>query len=78
MFAFLFFGIPAILIILFGNCLYRYISAKNQNKVSPGTFSDTEIKNRKIMLIVTSVILAIFAVIVIYFIILLSRAVAYM
>ena len=78
MFEFLFFGIPAILIIFLGICLYRYISAKNQNKVSPGTFSDAEIKNRKILLIVLSVIVGIFAVIVIGFIALLSMAVAHM
>ena len=32
----LFFGIPVILIALLGVCLYRYISAKRQNKASPG------------------------------------------
>lgn len=78
MFAFLFFGIPIILVILFCICLYRYISAKKQNKVSPGTFSDAEIKSRKNMLIVLSAIVGIFAAIVISFIALLSMAVANM
>ena len=78
MFSFLFFGIPIILIILFCICLGRYISAKKQNKLSPDTFSDTEIKKRKNMLIVLSVIVCIFAAIVIFFITLLSMAVANM
>ncbi len=78
MFAFLFFGIPVMLIILFCICLYRYIFAKKQNKVSPGIFSDAEIKERKNMLIGLSATVGIFAIIVIGFIALLSMAVANM
>lgn len=73
-----FFAIPIILIALFGVSLYRYISAKKQNKMAPGTFSDTEIKKRKIMLIVLSVIAGALAVIVIGFIALMFMAVAFM
>ena len=74
----LFFGIPVILIALLGVCLYRYISAKRQNKASPGKFSDKEIRKRKIMLILVSVIVGILTAIVIGFIALLYMAVAYM
>lgn len=74
----LFFGIPAILLALFGISLYRYVSAKKQNKAAPGTFSDEEIKKRKIMLIVLSVIVGILVVVVIGFLALLFMAVAYM
>ncbi len=74
----LFFSIPIILIALFGISVYRYVSAKKQNKAAPGTFSDDEIKKRKIMLIVLSVITAVLAAIVIGFIVLLFMAVAFM
>lgn len=73
-----FLAIPIILIALFGVSLYRYISAKKQNKVVPGTFSDAEIKKRKIMLIVLSVIAGVLAVIVVGFIALMFMAVAFM
>lgn len=73
-----FFAIPIILIALFGVSLYRYISAKKQNKIAPGTFPDAEIKKRKIMLIVLSVIAGALAVIVIDFIALMFMAVAFM
>ena len=73
-----FFAIPIILIALFGVSLYRYISAKKQNKMAPGTFSDAEIKKRRIMLIVLSVIAGALAVIVIGFIALMFMAVAFM
>ena len=73
-----FFAIPIILIALFGVSLYRYISAKKQNKMAPGTFSDAEIKKRKIMLFVLSVIAGVLAVIVVGFIALMFMAVAFM
>lgn len=73
-----FFAIPIILMVLFGISLYRFVSAKKQNKVAPGTFSDVEIKKRKIMLIVLSVIAGVLAVIVVGFIALLFMAVAFM
>lgn len=73
-----FFAIPIVLIALFGICLYRYLSAKKQNKAVPGTFSDAEIKKRKIMLIVLSVIAGVLAAIVIGFIALMFMAVAFM
>ena len=73
-----FFAIPIIWIVLFGISLYRYLSANKQNKVSPGTFSDDEIKKRKIMLFVLSVIAGVYAAIVIGFIALMFMAAAFM
>ena len=73
-----FFVIPVSLIVLFGISLYRYISAKKQNKVAPGTFSDAEIGRRKTMLIVLSVITGVFVGIVIGYIALMYMALAFM
>lgn len=74
----LLYATPIISFVLFGISLYRYISANKQNKVAPGTFSNTQIKKRKIMLIVMSVIAGVLMVIIIGFIALLSMAVAFM
>ena len=74
----LFFAMPAILLVLFGVSLYRYISAKKQNKKAPGTFPPEEIKKRKIFLIVLSVIVGVPTVIVIGFIAVMFMAIAYM
>ncbi len=74
----LFFAIPAILIILFGISLYRYVSAKKKNKKVPGTFSDEEMKKRKIVFIIFSIVSGVLAVVVIGFSVLLYMAVAFM
>lgn len=74
----LFFGIPAIVFVLFVISLVRYVAAKIKNKKIPGSFSESEIKKRKIMLIILSVIIGVFAVVVIGFTALLFMAVAYM
>lgn len=73
-----FFAIPIVLIALFMISADRYVSAKKQNKAAPGTFSDAEIKKRKIALIVLAVIAGVLAAIVIGFIALMFTAVAYM
>lgn len=74
----LFFGIPALLVILTGVSIYRFVSAKKKNRQAPGTFSEEEIRKRKIAMIVLSVITGVLAVIVIGLIVLLFMAVAYM
>ena len=48
----LFFAIPAIIIALLGVSIYRYLSAKRKNKLTPGAVSPEEMKKRKIWLIV--------------------------
>lgn len=77
-FIFLYFSIPAITLILLGVSLYKYLSAKKANKKVPGTISEDELKRRKTMLIVTSVIAAVLVAVIIGFIGLLFLAVAYM
>ena len=67
-----------LLCLLWGLCLYRFLSAKMKNQKEPGSLSDADIKNRKVWLIVVSVILGTVALISIGFIILLNMAVAYM
>lgn len=74
----LFFAIPAILIVLFGVSLYRYLSAKKQNKATPGTYSLEEMTKRKLMLIISSVVAGILAVVVLGFVSLMFMAVAFM
>lgn len=74
----LFFGIPAILLLLFGISLYRYTSAKKENREQPGTHSPEEMKKRKLLLIVLSVIAGVLVAVVIGFIALLFMAVAFM
>lgn len=72
------FGTPMVVLSLFAISLYRYHAAKKKNEITPGTVSDKELKIRKIMLIVFSIIAIVFSMIVIGFIILLNMAVAYM
>ena len=74
----LFFWIPAALVVLFFVSLFRYISARSKNRKAPGTFPPEEMKRRKIMLIVFSVIAGILAAIVIGVTALLFWAIAHM
>lgn len=74
----LFFGIPIILIGLFGLSLYRYLSAKKQNRITPGLYSEKEITRRKIMMIALAVVAGVIAVVVAGFLALLFMAVAFM
>ena len=74
----LFLGIPAVLFVLFCISLFRYVSAKRWNKKVPGAFSPEEIRKRKIVLIVFSVIEGVLAAIVIGLSALLFLAIAFM
>ena len=74
----LFFAIPAIIIALLGVSIYRYVSAKRKNKLTPGTVSAEEMKKRKILLIVSAIIAGALVIVVIGFIALLFLAVAFM
>lgn len=74
----LYYIIPLFAVLFFGISLFRYLYAKHKNKRTPGTYSDTQIKSRKICLIVSSVIAGILAVVVLAFIGLLMMAVAFM
>ncbi len=74
----LFFAIPVVLLTFLGISIYRYVSAKKKNAKDPETFSPSEMKTRKIVLIIASVLAGVFLVIVIGFIALLFMAVAFM
>ena len=75
---FLFFGIPAAAVMFFAISLFRFCYAKYKNKKNPGSYSVGQIKTRKVLLIVSSVIAGLLAAIIIGFIILLMTAVAFM
>ena len=74
----LYYIIPAAALIFFGISLFRYCYAKHKNKRTPGTYSEEQMKSRKIFLIVSLVIAGILAVVVLAFIGLLMMAVAFM
>ena len=77
-FIFLFFAIPTISVVAFGVSLYRYLSAKKKNKLSPGTYVANELKKRKTALIVWGLIAGILVAMVIGIIVLLFTAIAFM
>ncbi len=74
----LFFAIPAALLAFWGISIYRYITAKKKNAQAPGSFSAQELKKRKTILVITSVIAGVFLAVVLGFIALLFMAVAFM
>ncbi len=74
----LYYIIPVSAVLFFGISLFRYYYAKHKNKRVPGTYSESQIKSRKICLIVSSVIAGVLAIVVLSFIGLLMMAVAFM
>ena len=77
-FIFLFFAIPTISFVAFGVSLYRYLSAKKKNKLSPGTLSAEDMTKRKTSLIVFAIIAGILVAMVVGIIVLLFTAIAFM
>jgi len=73
-----FFLIPVIAVICFVVSLISFCIARKRNKEVPGSYSDSQIKTRKIFLIISSVIAGILLAIVIGIIVLLYTAVAFM
>ena len=76
--AYLFFAVPIISFIFFAGCLISFIAAKNKNKRDPDSYSDAEMKNKRNLLTISSVIFGFFATVIIVLIALLYTAVAYM
>ncbi len=74
----IFFGIPVAALVFFIVSLCRFISAKSKNKKNPGTFTAEEVKNRKWLLIISSLIVGVLVAVVIAFIAVISMAVIYM
>ncbi len=74
----LFFVLPMILIVSLGISIYQYVSAKKKNAKEPDTFSFSEIKTRKIVMIILSILTGLFLTVVIGIIALMFLAVAFM
>lgn len=74
----IFFGLPICSLLMFGGSLYLFLSARKKNKVAPGTFSDPQMKKRKTILVVSSVICGLFLAVVFGFVSIMFMAVAYM
>lgn len=62
---FSFYAIPIAAIVFFIVSLILYFSAKNKNKQAPGTYSESQMKNRKTLLTISSAIAGVLAAVVI-------------
>ncbi len=74
----LFWGLPIFSVLWFAVAVYRYSIAKHRMKHGKQQYSDTDMKRRKIQLIISSVLFGIVAVIAISLFGLLLLAVAFM
>lgn len=74
----LFYAIPIGSIVFFIQSLINYISARKKYRYETGSISKEELDKRKILLIVSSVIMGVLAAVVIGFAVLLFMAIAYM
>ncbi len=74
----LFYGIPGAAVLFFGISLYRYCYAKYRNKRAEGSFGEDELWRRRILLILSSVMMGMLLAVVIGFSLLLLMAVAFM
>lgn len=61
----LFFLIPIAAIVFFVVSIILYFSAKNKNKQAPDSFSESQMKTRKTLLTISSVIAGILAAVVV-------------
>lgn len=74
----LYFAIPTAALVFFIVSLILFITAKRKNKRAPGTYSEGQVRTRKICLILSAVIVGIMAAVIIGFMCLLFMAVAFM
>ncbi len=75
---FAFFAIPIAAFVYFICSLISFCIAKSANKRSPGSYSEEELKGRREMLIISSVIFGFLFTVILVLIILLYSAVAFM
>lgn len=75
---FLFGSIPVAAIVFFVVSLLRYRSAKKSNMQTPGTYSKEQMKSRRELMIISSVIAGILVAVVIAYVCLVFLAVAFM
>ncbi len=73
-----FFSLPGGIVALFVVSLIRYLLAKNRNRTQPGTFSEKELRKRKLFAIVTGVITGVLVTVFAGILILLFMSIAYM
>lgn len=74
----IFYGIPLATLVFFVVSLFRFVYAKIRNKRESGCYTVEEIKERKVLLIVSSVIAGVLVGVLIAFIAVLSMAVVNM
>ncbi len=74
----LYFAVPILALIFFGVALALYLTARYKNKKIPGSVSAASMKNRKLWLIVSAVVLGVLLLVVLGFMGLLLLAVAFM
>ncbi|NLE14225.1 MAG: hypothetical protein GX628_11185 [Clostridiales bacterium] len=74
----LFLLIPAAAAAYFGVSLFRFLQARSKNKKQPGSYAERQLKERKIHLIVSSVIFGTLLTVVVSFWLLLLTAIAFM
>lgn len=77
-FAVLFWSVPVAVLGLFTVSLILYLSAKRKNRRRPESVSRGEMKALLVLLIVSSVALAVLVTLVVGFVLLLTMAVAFM
>lgn len=75
---FIILSLPIVIIWFFSESAVKYIKAKRINKKAPGTYSDKEIKKRLILLIISSVIFALFVWVIVEIIVILNTPIAFM
>ena len=74
----LFLAAPIAAIVFLVLSICRYASAKKQERQQPGSVSPEELKRRKVLLILASILSGVFLVIVLGFMALMFLAVAFM
>ncbi len=74
----LYYTVPIAAVIFFVVSLASFLIAKSNNKRTPGKYSESQIKTRLLLLIISSVVAGVILSMIISFVILLSMAVAYM
>jgi ABC-type Fe3+-siderophore transport system permease subunit len=77
-FSLLFYGVPALLVLLWVLSLWRYLRAKKKEKEQPGSVSPSALDTRRTLMIIMSVVVGALALIALGLFALLSLAVAYM
>lgn len=74
----LFFLIPTGLLVFFIVSLVLYCTARAANKRAPGTYTDSQMSTRKVLLLVSGAIAAVVVIAVLMLVALMFMAVAYM